>query len=270
MQAFKDKVVWITGASSGIGREAALQLNKMGAKLILSARREAELVELKSELDESIPVKVLPIDLINPESFSPAVSSVYDEFGRVDLLFNIAGISQRSYVLETDLTVDRKIMEINYFGTVALTKAILPRMVAAGEGQFGVVTSVTGKFGFGVRSAYAASKHALHGFFESLRLELAEKGIKVTLICPGPIQTDISKNALGGDGNPTGEMDEMQENGMPVGQAVSIMLKSIANEKKEIIIGGFKEKLGVKLHTLWPNLFFKMAAKQNPRGELKM
>lgn len=270
MKSFKDKVVWITGASSGIGKEAAMQLSKMGAKLILSSRKEKVLNDLKGSLSHPESTLVLPLDLTQPETFAEAVAKVYNQFGKVDLLFNNAGISQRSYVVDTDISVDRKLMEINYFGTVALTKAVLPRMLKAGGGHFAVVTSVVGKFGFGVRSAYSASKHALHGFFESLYIELNKQGIEITLIAPGPIQTDISLNALDGAGNPTGEMDDMQKKGMPVDMAVNEMLHAIANKKKEIIIGGFKEKLGVKLKAFWPTLFFKMATKQNPRGELKM
>ncbi len=269
MQEFKNKVVWITGASSGIGKEAAFQLHRSGAQIVLSSRQEADLNAIQAEIGDVANVAVLPLDLALPETFEAAVNRVYDLFGKVDLLFNNAGISQRSYAIDTDLSVDRKIMEINYFGTIGLTKAVLPRMLAAGGGQFAVVTSITGKFGYGVRSAYAASKHALHGFFESLRIELSDRGIDVTLICPGPIQTDISKHALDGSGNPTGEMDEMQQNGLPVDRAVRTMLKAIANKKKEIVIGGFKEKLGLKLKLFLPELFFKMAVKQNPRGELK-
>ena len=270
MEPFRNKVVWITGASSGIGREAAIQLSIQGAKLILSSRKEQELNALKQQLSHPDDALVLPIDLTNPETFSEAVDVVYKKFGKLDLLFNNAGISQRSYAIDTDISVDRRLMEINYFGTVALTKAVLPRMLKDGGGHFAVVTSIVGKFGFGVRSAYSASKHALHGFFESLYIELNKEGIEITLIAPGPIQTNISLNALDGAGKPTGEMDEMQQNGMPVDEAVAKMLGAIANKKKEIIIGGFKEKLGVKLKAFWPKLFFKMASKQNPRGKLKM
>ena len=268
MQSFKNKIVWITGASSGIGKEAATQLHAQGAKLILSARKVDDLNALKDKLGGGDDVLVLPIDLTKPDTFAEAVTQVYNTFGKVDLLFNNAGISQRSYVIDTDISVDRKLMEINYFGTVGLTKQVLPRMLKDGGGHFAVVTSVVGKFGFGVRSAYAASKHALHGFFESLNIELNKQGIEVTLIAPGPIQTNISFNALDGSGNPTGEMDEMQEKGMPVDVAVKKMLNAIANKKKEIIIGGFKERLGVKLKAYLPGLFFKMASNQNPRGEL--
>jgi len=269
MQDLSGKVVWITGASSGIGKEAAIQLYRVGAKLILSARNEDALLDLKKSLDDSENILVLPLDLNKAESFPDAVERAYNKFGRVDIVLNNAGISQRSYLLETELSVDRKIMEVNYFGTIALTKAILPRMIKQGGGHFAVVSSVVGKFGFGVRSAYSASKHALHGFFESLYIELKHKGIGITIICPGPIQTNISKNALDGSGQASGKMDEMQQKGMPVEKCVRIILDSIRKEKREVIVAGFKEKLGVKLKAWFPSLFFKIALKQDPRGEVK-
>lgn len=268
MHSFKNKVVWITGASSGIGKEAAKQFYAHGAKVVLSARNTHLLSELKNELSTADDVLVLPLDLTHYDTFQDAVNRVVAHFGRIDILFNNAGVSQRSYVVETDMAVDRKLMEINYFGTIGLTKLVLPQMLKAGGGHFAVITSIVGKFGFPVRSAYAASKHALHGFFESLYMELNKEGIEVTLIAPGPIQTNISMHALDGSGNPTGVMDAMQEKGMPVNEAVHKMLKAIANKKTELILGGFKEKLGVKLKAFLPELFYKKASNQNPRGEL--
>ncbi len=269
MVALKNSVVWITGASSGIGLEMSRQLSTRGARLVLSARRESELQKVKDSLAFPENAFIVPIDLENPEAFAEAVTRVYKHYGRVDLLFNNAGISQRATVLETDMAVDRRLMEINYFGTVALTKQVLPRMLEAGGGHFAVVTSLTGKFGFGVRSAYAASKHALHGFFESLYIELNERGIGVTMICPGPVQTSISINALDGKGKSTGVMDEMQQEGMPVEKAVGIIIKGLEHNKKEIIIGGFKEHMAVRLKAFLPNVFLRMATKQNPRGAVK-
>lgn len=270
MHYFSDKVVWITGASSGIGKEAASQLNNLGASLVLTARRNEVLEEIKTGLKNHDSILILPLDLSEPEHFDEAVNRAYHKFGKVDILLNNAGISQRSYVLETELSVDRRLMEVNYFGTVALTKAILPRMIEQGGGHFAVVTSVVGKFGFGARSAYSASKHALHGFFESLYVELQPKGIGITLICPGPIQTNISLNALDANGKPSGVMDEMQSKGMPVDECVKAILQAISQNKREIVVGGFKEKLGVKLKSFIPSVFFKMAIKQDPRGELKI
>ncbi len=270
MSDFKNKVVWITGASSGIGEESAIQLNAAGAKLILSARNESKLNELKSALSNQNDVLVLPIDLGSGSDFQLEVEKAYAAFGKIDILFNNAGVSQRSYVTETTAQIDRKIMEVNFFGTVALTKAVLPRMIADGGGHFAVTSSVVGKFGYGVRSSYAASKHALHGFFESLHIEEEHSGIGVTIICAGPTQTEISKHAFDGSGKQSGVMDEMQEKGMPVEKCVRKLLKAIADKKKEVVIGDFKVNLGIVLHKILPGLFFKMALKQNPRGDLKI
>lgn len=270
MSHFTNKVVWITGASEGIGKETAIQLSKAGAKLAISARNTEKLEAVKSDLANPEECIVVPIDLASPDGFPQAVEAVYKRFGRVDVLFNNAGISQRSYVLETDISVDRRIMEINYFGTVALTKLVLPRMLKDGGGHFAVTSSIVGKFGFGVRSAYSASKHALHGFFESLYVELRNQGIGITIICPGAVQTNISKNALDGDGKPTGEMDEMQLKGLPVEKCVNLILKAITQNKREIVIGDAKVKLGAFLKSFAPGILFKMASKQNPRGELKI
>lgn len=270
MSHFKNKVVWITGASEGIGKETAIQLSQLGAKLALSARNEDKLNAVRSGLAHPNDCLVVPLDLAKPDQFPKAVEDVYAKFGRVDVLFNNAGISQRSYVLDTDISVDRMIMEINYFGTVALTKLVLPRMLKDGGGHFAVTSSIVGKFGFGVRSAYSASKHALHGFFESLYVELRNQGIGITIICPGAVRTNISKNALDGAGKPTGEMDEMQLKGLPVEKCVKIILSAIANKKREVIIGDAKVKLGAFLKAFAPGILFKMASKQNPRGELKI
>lgn len=270
MSNFKNKVIWITGASSGIGKESAFQFYQAGAKLILSARSESKLLDLQKQLGDTERVAVIPLDLGSGSYFQLEVEKAYATFGKVDVLFNNAGVSQRSYTVETSIETDRKIMEINFFGTIALTKAVLPRMIADGGGQFAVTSSVVGKFGYGVRSSYSASKHALHGFFESLHIEEKHNNIDVTIICAGPTQTDISKNAFGGDGKPTGEMDEMQEKGMPVDKCVRIILDAIAKHKKEVVIGDFKVNLGIVLHKILPGLFFKMALKQNPRGDLKL
>jgi short-subunit dehydrogenase len=269
MASLNNKVVWITGASSGIGLELSRQLSAKGCKLILSARRTDILEANRKELahpDKAICVK---IDLEQPEHFAEAVNTVISKFGKVDLMVHNAGISQRSYVLETDLSVDRRIMEINFMGTVALTKALLPHMVKQGSGYFAVVTSLVGKYGFGVRSSYAASKHALHGFFESLHIELADQGIGVTMICPGPVRTGLSLTALDGNGKPTGVMDDMQVHGMPVEKAVAEMIRAIEQGRREVVVGGFKERLSVKLKAWLPGLFFNMIKKQNPRGAVK-
>jgi len=264
MQNWEDKVVWITGASSGIGREMAFQANQKGAKVVLSARRKEVLEELRTELPEPGKAMVLPLDVEQPETFENAVEAVLDQWQQIDLLFNNAGISQRSYAYETSEEIDRKLMEVNYFGNMLLTKAVLPAMRQCQRGSIAVVSSLSGKFGFFERSAYAASKHALHGFFESLRMEEEPNNIKITLLCPGPVQTNISLNALDKKGKPSGKMDKMQEEGMPVDECVRQMIKAITNSKHEVSIARGKESLGVKLHAWFPGLFYKMILKQRP------
>jgi short-subunit dehydrogenase len=222
--------------------------------------------QLKSDLAQPENALVVPIDLEQPADFQAAVAKVIGHFGRIDVLINNAGISQRSYVVDTDISVDRRIMEINYLGTVALTKAVLPEMLSRGGGHFAVVTSMVGKFGFGVRSAYSASKHALHGFFESLYIELMPQGIRVTMICPGPVNTPISLYALDGAGKETGVMDEMQVKGTPVDKAARSIIAAIEKNKREIVIGGFKEHLALAFKAFMPGLFLKILSRKDPRG----
>lgn len=266
MNKFDGKVVWITGASSGIGRAVAKKLAHAGASVILSARREEELQQLAMELPAQTVSLVLPVDLTRDDDIVEATKRVYRQFDKVDLLFLAAGISQRSSVLETSLEVHHKIMEINYFSTVALTKAVLPHMVGSGGGHLAVITSLTGKFGFPMRSAYAASKHALHGFFESLYMELKDQGIRITLVVPGPVNTKISLQALGADGQPTGEMDDMQAEAMSPEACAEHIVNALQKNKREVVIGTAKEKFGAKLNAWWPSLFFKLAAKSEDKS----
>ena len=244
----------------------ALQSNALGAKVVISARRIGELEDLKGNLRNPQNAMVLPLDMEQSLVFSEKVKQVTKRLGRIDLLFNNAGISQRSEVHETNLDIDRKIMEINFFGTVALTKAVLPVMRAQKSGYFAVMSSITGKTGFYQRSAYAASKHALHGFFESLRLEEEKNNIKTSIFCPGPVQTNISRNAIDSSGKAHGEMDKMQENGMPVEECVKQMIKGIQKEKLEMIISKGPEGFGIKLKTLAPKIYFNMLKKRAARG----
>jgi dehydrogenase/reductase SDR family protein 7B len=261
MQVFNKKVIWITGASSGIGKELAIQLAKAGALLVLSARNKKALTALKDELvgNEHL---VLPLDLNDSSNFHALTQKVIDHFQRIDYLFNSGGISQRSEAWETTIDVDRKIMEVNYFGNIALTKAVLPVMQKQQSGHIIVTSSIAGKFGFFLRSAYCASKHALHGFYESVLLEEEKKGISVTIVCPGKILTPISVNALTADGTSHGEMDKNQETGMPVEECVRQMLRATLQRKKEVLIGN-KEIKAVTLKRFFPKLFWKIIKKQS-------
>jgi dehydrogenase/reductase SDR family member 7B len=260
--AFQGKVVWITGASSGIGAALARAFARRGARLILSARRADALAEVEATLraEGAAGTALLPLDLADGESLGGKVPDALARFGRIDLLVNNGGISQRSLAKDTGIEVDRRLMEVNYFGTVALTKAVLPHMLERREGRIVVVTSVTGLFGTPLRSGYAASKHALHGFFDSLRAELAGTGVEVTLVCPGFVRTAISNNALTADGTAQGTLDRAQAEGMDPDDCAARILAGIESGRREVLVGG-REVWGVHLSRWFPGLFARLIAR---------
>lgn len=259
---YKDKVVWITGASSGIGEALAKAFAAEGAKLVLSARRKEELLRVQQECklgdDRAF---VLPLDLSDTSNINAVTQQIIDRFGRIDVLVNNGGFSQRAYAQETPIDIDRKIMEVNFFGQVAVTKSALPFMLKQHAGHIVVVSSISGKFGFFLRSAYSASKHALHGFFESLRLETEKEGIKVLLAVPGKIRTNISLHAVKSDGTSHAKMDKSQEDGMPAETCAAIILDAMKKNKEEILIGG-KETKAVWIKRHFPKLFGRIIRKQ--------
>lgn len=259
--SFKNKVIWITGASSGIGEALAYEFAKVGARLILSSRNLDELkrVELNCSLPENN-ILILPLDLENHDDYSNEVNSVINKFGVIDILVNNGGISSRALIKDSSLDIDKKLMNINYFGTISLTKAILPYMLEKKSGHIVVMSSIMGKFSAPLRSAYSASKHALHGYFESLRIEIWKDNIYVTLICPGFVKTRVSINAITADGSALGLMDPGQENGMMPDVLAKKVLKAIRKKKMEIIIGG-KEKIGVTARRLYPPILYKSLKK---------
>ena len=255
MDYFNGKVVWITGASSGIGEALALALAQRGASLALSGRNQDRLDKLKEQCEaHHVTVHTFPFDLGANDRVHEQVNQVISCFGRVDILLNNAGISQRSLVHETPLHVDRRIMEVNYFSNIALTKALLPYMIKQGHGHIAVTTSIVGHFGFPLRSAYAASKHALIGFYTSLQTEMDRSRIDISLITPGRIKTSISLHALNNKGEEQGVMDPGQEQGMPADQCARKILKGLTRRKREIFVGG-KELWMVRVHKYIPGLF---------------
>ncbi len=258
---FSNKIVWITGASSGIGKALAMELSKQNVKLILSSRNENALNQVKNECENSSTIKILPLNLEDYTNLFSKVEEALLLFGSVDVLFNNGGISQRSLAKDTFIEVDKRIMDINYLGTVALTKALLPHFIKKNNGYFVVTTSIVGKIGTPLRSSYAASKHALHGFFDSLRAEVYPNNIKVTLACPGFVQTNVSLNALTGDGTPQDKMDSATKNGLTSEAFAKLLLKAVKREKQEIYIGGFKEKLGVFTKRFFPKILSIMIRK---------
>lgn len=263
---FKDKVVWITGATSGIGEALAFEFASKGARLVLSARRQEQLEAVATlARDRGAPeVMVQTLDLADAATLQPAADAVLARMGRVDALFNNGGISQRDKALNTPLEVDRRVMEIDFFGTVALTKAVLPSMLEHGGGHIAVTSSLVGKFGSPYRSAYAAAKHALHGFYDSLRAELHDQGLKVTIFCPGFIRTQISVNAVIGSGEKLGTMDDAQANGMSAEKCAAIMARSMEQGRNEVYIGG-REKLGIYVKRFFPNIFARIIRKAKVR-----
>ena len=258
------KTIWVTGASSGIGRALAVNLSRRGARLILSARSVERLEDCRQACTAPGRHVVLPLDLADAASLEKASQCALQECGPIDILINNGGISQRSVVAETCLEVDRRIMEVNFFGAVTLAKLVLPSMLLRKSGHIVVVSSVTGKFGTPFRSAYAASKYALHGFFESLRAELWGEGIRVTMICPGFVRTSISVNALKGDGSTLGSMDTAQAAGMDPGVCAEKIVRALEAERNEVCIGG-REKLGVYLQRFVPDLFALIIRKTKVR-----
>ncbi len=257
MSGIENKTVWITGASSGIGEALAFLLCEKNCKLIISSRKEVDLLRVKNNCKYPENVNILPIDLEDFEGMHEKVSLAISTFGPIDMLINNAGVSQRSLIIDTELEVYKKLMYVNYLGTVALTKALLPHFIAKKKGHFVTVTSLMGKFGSPFRSGYCGAKHALHGFFDVLRMEHEKDGLDVTLVCPGFVQTDIAKNALIAGGGQQGSNDLATQNGIPVKKFALRMLRAIERNRFEVYIGR-KELMGVYLKRFFPRMLHRV------------
>ena len=268
---FEHQVVWITGASSGIGEASALAFARAGARLVLSSRRPAELERVRRACAHPDDHLVVPLDLTQSATFPSIVADVLACCGHIDVLVNNGGVSQRALAMDTSEAVERELMEIDYFGPVALTKAVLPAMRVRGSGRIVVVSSVLGFLGVPGRSSYAAAKHALHGYFNSLRAEVWRHGIGVTLVCPGYVKTAVSDNALGPDGKKHGRMDGTHATGIAPEKCAAALLRAVANRRNEIYVGG-KEVTGIYFQRLAPSLVarvvrrLKVTANASPSG----
>lgn len=261
---FGSKVVWITGASSGIGEALVYAFMGMGSKVIASSNDQAGLDRvIKNCNGLSGSIRGAVFDLSDTSDIDTLVSGIVAEEGRIDILINIGGVSQRATILETPLWLDRKIMEINYFGTIALTKAVLPEMIKNGGGQIAATSSINGRFGFPLRSAYSASKQALHGFFETLMIEHARDNIKASVLIPGRVRTDISLHALTSTGKEHGKMDAGQAKGITSEKAARTIIRGLRHNKREIPVGS-TELLMLKIRKYMPSLFFKIAGRIKP------
>jgi dehydrogenase/reductase SDR family protein 7 len=263
MASINNKVVWITGASSGIGEALAYELSQRNCKLILSARNVENLQRVKAKCLNG-EVVVLPFDLADFNSAKNHVEKAISFFGKIDVLINNGGVSQRSLLVDTDFEVDKKLIEVDYLGTVAITKALLPHYISNRKGHFVTITSLMGKFGSPYRSGYCGAKHALHGFFDVLRMEHQKDNVNVTLICPGFIQTNVAVNALTGDGSKQNSNDQATLNGMPVAVFAKKLVKAVESNTFESYIGG-KEVLGIYLKRFFPKLLHRLVLKSEVR-----
>lgn len=249
---FADQVIWITGASSGIGEALAYAFAKEGAHLVLSGRRDAELQRVATACaDRTGQILCIPFDMLDDAARKAAVEQVLSRFGHIDMLVNNAGVSQRSLTKDTDISVDRAIMELDYFSVVALTKLVLPHMIERQSGYLVATSSVAGKYGVPVRSAYCAAKHALHGFFDTVRAEHAADNIHVSLLVVAGVQSQVSVNALTGDGSTWGKMDSVQSRGLTGAECAQIVVEGLAKKEPEINVGK-----GKAMTALWLKRFF--------------
>ena len=257
--------VWITGASSGIGEACAYRYAEEGARLALTSSSADRLEKVAAKCRElgAEGVTVFSFDLTCPDGIDNLTDDVWIALGGIDIVMLNAGISQRTNVEDTSMEMVRKIMEINYFAPVAIAKRLLPKMAARGGGKIAVTTSIAGRFGFPLRCGYSSSKFALYGFFETLQAEYYSKGIRVTMVCPGRVQTNISRYALDKGGKPHGVMDPGQASGITAGAAARVITRAVAKEKKEVLVGR-KELLMVYIKRFFPGLCAILARKIKP------
>ena len=255
------QIVWITGAASGIGKALAFEYAGKGATVILSDRDENALNEVVTACNSGGGKGIsAPFDLSKPQEIQETANKIIADFPSIDILISNGGISQRSLAIETPVEIDRKIMEINFFGAITLTKAILPALIANGGGDIAVTSSITGKFGFPLRTAYCASKHATQGFFEALRAELYPHNVGITIVSPGRVKTNISINALTKEGKSHGVMDPGQAGGITPEKCAVKIIRAIRRKRKEILLGG-PSVIMVHIRRFFPPLYHRLVRK---------
>jgi short-subunit dehydrogenase len=264
-QGFADKTVWITGASSGIGRALAIDLDRRGARLVLSGRREAALAQTAAEL--SHPALVLAFEATDFDRLPAVVDeAIAWRSSGVDLLINNAGVSQRSLIVDTNFSVYRDLMEVDFFAPVRLTQLILPHMIERGNGHVAVISSIAGKVGVPLRGGYSAAKHAIFGWFDTLRAEVEKAyGINVSIIVPGSVQTEIAMSALSATGHARGRSDENIANGMPADEAARQIAEGLTTRAREILVAEGQEAQAAMLRAQQPELLFELVAEEGAR-----
>ena len=255
---YKDLTIWITGASSGLGEALAIAFAKKGARIILSGRDNEKLVAVRNRCKKSAKHLIVPFDISDAEQTKEAYDSAIAQTGKIDWLINNAGISQRSLIMETDEAVERKIMEIDYFAQTRLTRLVLPDMITQGGGKIVMISSIAGLLGTQYRGAYGAAKAAIHLWANSLRAELYDQGIEVATVFPGFIKTNVSINALTGDGSAQGTMDEATNNGLSATTFAKQVVKALSKSEEYIIVGGRQEKLATRINRVSPAKLYKL------------
>ena len=258
--------VWITGASSGIGLACSLRYASRGAQLVMTALPGEELSSAaeRCRAAGAARVETLPYDFSDPSGLSALCEAAWACFDGLDVVYCNAGISQRTLVEDTSEEMVRKIMEIDFFAPETIARTVLPRMLAQGGGHIAVTSSISGKFGFPLRSAYSAAKFALYGFFETLQAEYYHRGIRVTIVCPGRVQTNISLSALDKGGKPHGQMDPGQAGGITADRAARIIVKAIDRGRREVLVGS-KELLMVYVKRFFPGLCARLSRRIKPQ-----
>jgi len=263
-QRFAGKVAWVTGGSSGIGEALVAALAGEGASVIVSGRRIAALEAVAAAVDGD--TLILPFEATAYDELEGVVQRALGWHGRVDLLVNNAGVSQRSLALDTDFSVYRQLMEVDYFAPLRLTQHVLPHMVRRGSGHIAVVSSLAGKLGVPLRSGYCGAKHACVGYFEALRAEVEQAyGISVSTILPGSVQTGVAVNALSADGSPRGRTDANIAAGMTAQDAARIIVDGLAGKEREIVVAQGDELAALEVRRRDPEAFFAFVAGEGAR-----
>ncbi|MFL0357113.1 SDR family NAD(P)-dependent oxidoreductase [Erythrobacter sp. GH1-10] len=262
---YTGKTVWITGASSGIGAALARDAASRGANVVLSGRDEARLAEVAADCGETL---ILPFDVRDDAALADATAKAIAWKGGVDLAFANAGVSQRSRALKTDMQVYRDIIDIDLTAQIAFSQGLIGHMVERGSGGLAFISSIAGKVGVPMRTAYCAVKFGLAGYGDSLRAELSQSGVSVHVIYPGSVATDVARNALVGDGTKRGRSDKVIDEGIPVADAAKTMLDAIAADEREIIVArGMEEQMGEMRRT--PDALFEQVAAMVAAGYME-
>lgn len=267
---FAGQVVWVTGASSGIGEALAKAFRAAGARLILSGRRADALAAVADGLGGAETCACLPFEATEIDGLPGVVDQAVGAFGRIDVLVNNAGISQRSLAADTDFSVYRRILEVDLMAPIALTQLVAPILSAQGSGRIIAVSSIAGKVGVPMRTAYCAAKHGVFGYFDALRAELAASGVAVHVVAPGSVRTDIARNALTGSGETRGRSDPGIEAGMAPDEVARIILDNVRRGRGEIIIARGPERLIERLRRHVPELAFQRIADMAERHIAKL